>query len=274
MIAAGMLAGGCAGTPLSGSTDRFMQSAIDQGFTSSRVEAGEFTLKVLHRGLNHAGACPVVYIEGDGRGFITRRRVSSDPTPRDPVALRMALADPSPAVIYIVRPCQYIMSAACEPRYWTTHRYAERVVDAVDQALTRVGSKGNVQRYGLVGYSGGGVIAALLAQRRGDVDWLVTVSAPLDHAAWTTHHGDTPLSGSLNPAENRDKLAGLRQLHLAGGDDRTVPSLLLEDYAHGMPQNAPAVFRTIEGMNHNGWPARWRSLICESDFWREACSQE
>lgn len=268
------MVGGCTATsPFPGITDT-RQSAIARGFTESHIDTGQFTLLVLHRGLKRHDVQPVVYIEGDGRGFITRRRVSADPTPRDPVALRMALTDPAPAVVYIARPCQYIMTPECRPEFWTTHRYAEAVLDAVDGAVNDLQQQDGFDRFALVGYSGGGVVAALLAQRRNDVNWLVTVSAPLDHAAWTAHHGDTPLSGSLNPANVKDRLSSLPQLHLAGANDSTVPPFLIEDYVRDITASTPVEFRTISGMTHNGWPANWRELICESAFWREACSQE
>ena len=49
----------------------------------------------------------------------------------------------------------------------------------------------------LVGYSGGGAIAVLLAARRLDVAGVITVSADLDLAYWTQRDGLAPLSGSL-----------------------------------------------------------------------------
>ncbi len=49
----------------------------------------------------------VVYIEGDGRAYVNRRTPSNDPTPGNPMALRLALADPSLRVLYLGRPCQY-----------------------------------------------------------------------------------------------------------------------------------------------------------------------
>lgn len=49
-----------------------------------------------------------VYIEGDGHAWQSRTRPSADPTPHNPVGLRLALADPSPApLLYLARPCQY-----------------------------------------------------------------------------------------------------------------------------------------------------------------------
>lgn len=38
-----------------------------------------------------------VYIEGDGLAYLDARTPSTDPTPADPLALRLAAADPGPA---------------------------------------------------------------------------------------------------------------------------------------------------------------------------------
>ena len=65
----------------------------------------------------------VVYIEGDGRAWRSRRVPSDDPTPRDPLAFRLAVRDPAPKVLYLGRPCQYVSPKSwrrCEPRFWTT----------------------------------------------------------------------------------------------------------------------------------------------------------
>lgn len=214
----------------------------------------------------------VVYIEGDGRAFISRRRVSGNPTPRDPVALEMAFADPSGAVAYIARPCQFMepLPANCEPRFWTTYRYSEAVLASINEAIDQLKQSSNTPRLGLVGYSGGGVVAALLAQRREDVDWLVTVAANLDHAAWTEWHGDTPLSGSLNPATDMTALAGLPQLHVAGGEDEIVPVELTADFVRRLPDNTPAELIVIDNAGHHDWPAIWGKRVCDFRFWQAA----
>ncbi|MFP4386937.1 MAG: alpha/beta hydrolase, partial [Alphaproteobacteria bacterium] len=49
-----------------------------------------------------------IYIEGDGLAWIKRTRPSGNPTPTNPVALRLAASDNiSQNIIYIARPCQY-----------------------------------------------------------------------------------------------------------------------------------------------------------------------
>lgn len=37
-----------------------------------------------------------VYIEGDRHAWLSRTRLCADPTPHNPVALKLALADPAP----------------------------------------------------------------------------------------------------------------------------------------------------------------------------------
>ena len=171
--------------------------ARDGGFTLKQLHVGGFELMAFHRGLAGAKSL-IVYVEGDGRVARTRTKLAKDPTPRQPVALSLALADPSPAVLYVARPCQYLNEeqlALCHPRYWALARYADEVIAAtsevVDWALESTSNPG--ARLGMVGYSGGGAVAALVAARRDDVDWLVTVAGLLDHQKWTAMHELTPL---------------------------------------------------------------------------------
>lgn len=248
------------------------EQAAGHGFIPAQVDGGQFELTAYHRGLDSQADRLVVYIEGDGRAFITRRRVSDNPTPREATALQMAFADPSAAVAYLTRPCQFrtTLPPVCEPRLWTSHRYSEEVVAAMDQAVSRLKQRGGLDSIGLVGYSGGGVIAALLAEQRDDVDWLVTVAANLDHAAWTAWHEDTPLSGSLNPADHVADLDGLPQLHLAGKDDDIVPPALIAAFVRSLPAGTPVEFLVIDNADHDDWPAVWQQRVCSFGFWAAA----
>ena len=48
----------------------------------------------------------------------------------------------------------------------------------------------------LIGYSGGGTLAWLMASRIPETTRVVTIAANLDIDEWTRIHGDSPLSGS------------------------------------------------------------------------------
>ncbi|MFY9477644.1 MAG: hypothetical protein WAQ08_08300 [Aquabacterium sp.] len=117
----------------------------------------------------------------------------------------------------------------------------------------------------LVGYSGGGAVAALLAARRADVVALVTVAGNLDHQAWTSLHGIRPLDSSLNPIDQAGRLARLRQWHLVGEQDRVVPADLVRAFVARQGSGAQATVIVELGFGHaccwaQQWPRLWTSL--------------
>ncbi len=205
----------------------------------------------------------VIYIEGDGLAWTASDTPSRDPTPLSPMALRLALAQPGGNAAYLARPCQYALETAhCEQRYWTSRRFAPEVIGAMNQATDDLKQRFRASRLILVGYSGGAAVAALLAARRTDVAGLVTVAGNLDHHAWTEWHRASPLTGSLNPADEEARLRRIPQRHFTGANDRIVPPALLEAFAAQMPD---AKLEILEGYDHQccwaeNWPALWRSI--------------
>jgi pimeloyl-ACP methyl ester carboxylesterase len=132
----------------------------------------------------------------------------------------MAL-DPAPSV-YLGRPC-YHRASSCEPWDWTLGRYSENVVQSLQAALEGLPQARTEAGVVLIGYSGGGTLAMLLAERIRHTRAVVTLAGNLDSDAWTRHHRLTPLRGSLNPALRPPLEPGVIQLHLLGGRDRQVP---------------------------------------------------
>lgn len=124
-----------------------------------------------------------VYIESDGAPWRLPDEPPADPTPLKPVVLRMAIGDPSPAVAYLGRPCQYLPATdllRCDPRIWMQARFSDEAVSAMSAAIDKIKQDFGSTNVGLVGYSGGGVMAALLAARRNDVSCVVTIASALD----------------------------------------------------------------------------------------------
>ena len=116
-------------------------------------------------------------------------------------------------------------------------------------------------RLGFVGYSGGAVIAALLAARRHDSAWLVSVAGNLDVAAWTRHHGVSALSASLDPRTDGARLRGVPQALLLGGRDRIVPPALLDAYLGEVA--AVAATRVFADFDHACcWETVWPAAAC------------
>ncbi len=211
------------------------------------------------------GAPLAVYIEGDGRAWITATRVSGDPTPRDPVALELAARDRRPNVVYIARPCQYVTGAQrrnCSPAFWTNARFAEQVVAATDAVIGHYKRQAAAPAVRLYGYSGGGTLAALVAARRDDVAWLATVGAVLDHAHWTRLEGLTPLTHSLNPADAAPRLARIPQVHYVGADDTVVPPRVARAFQQRFPAGARPAVVVVPNADHLCcWTDAWPSLL-------------
>lgn len=260
----------CLAALLPGCADRRQHAA--QLAEAARFQPRRFDTKtfVLQGWLRpgQPGGTLFVYIEGDGLAWLRANRPSKDPTPTDPIGLRLAAADPATpdmgAVLYLGRPCQYTEAGdrrGCAVRDWTSARFSERAVAALDEAVSQAKAQAGARSVALHGFSGGGGMAALLAERRADVVFLATVAGNLDHALWTTLHGDTPLTESLNPVDRAGATRNIPQLHVTGGKDDIVPKAILDSWCARLP-GARITRVTDPQADHAGpWEAAWPGLL-------------
>lgn len=207
-----------------------------------------------------------LYIEGDGHAWSSSDRPSQDPTPLRPMALELAIRHPQQsAAAYLARPCQYVQAAArhgCVRAHWTDKRFAREVIAATSNAIDQLKQRAGAEQLVLVGYSGGGAVAALVAAQRDDVARLVTVAGNLDHVAWTSLHRVTPLQGSLNPIDVWSRLQHIPQLHLIGANDRIMPASIADSYRAHFPAQAPIQLRIMPGFDHHCcWVEHWPALL-------------
>ena len=260
-----VLLGACASTPSPEARQALADElALAQGWHAVAPGAGAFQLTAyVPRSIKRAPAL-TLYLEGDGYAWQNRGMPSPDPTPLQPVALRLALAHPAGNAAYLARPCQYVNkpSKPCAPRYWTGARFAPEVIAATNEAIDDLKARFGASQLTLVGYSGGAAVAALVAAQRHDVQQLVSVAGNIDHAAWTTLHRLSPLSESLNPLQIRTTLGAMSQWHFAGSLDRVVPPRLIKSWVQGLP-NAQLV--VIDGYDHSccwaeNWPQLWATV--------------
>jgi pimeloyl-ACP methyl ester carboxylesterase len=237
---------------------RLDQRAREAGLEIVHVRAGEFpSIVYLKRsaGADHANPVLTVFLESDGIPWLGRSP-SDDPTTRQPVALEMLMRSPAPAA-YVTRPCYNgVRSDKCHFELWTGARYSSAVVDSLVATVREAQRRAGADRVALVGYSGGGSLAVLIAERLENVASVVTVAANLDTDAWTDHHKYLRLSQSLNPALS-DRPHPWPELHLRGANDLVVPPATTERYFLRYPQ---AQQRTLEGFDHvccwvRDWPA-------------------
>ncbi|MDD0842650.1 alpha/beta fold hydrolase [Pseudomonas sp. Gutcm_11s] len=260
-----LLSSGCTSPPPPEQRSQLAtQLAQSRDWQNLQLHAGIFDLQSYAAKAQPAASDELtIYLEGDGLAWLSSRQPSADPTPLNPLALRLALAQPSGPVAYLGRPCQYLGAERppCNRRYWTGARFAEEIVDSLDSAADQLKARAGARSLVLVGYSGGGALALLLAARRDDVRRVVTVAGNLDHAAWTQYHRVSPLSDSLNPADLRTRLGSVEQLHLLGGQDRVIPPVLVEAFVAGYPPGHRAKVRVVPEYDHNCcWAEQWPQL--------------
>jgi hypothetical protein len=238
--------------------------ARDAGFKKQRINTYDFILTSYAK-LDNQSDILTIYIERDGFAFSSRRRLSSNPAPKDPVALKLAIKDPYTNIAYLGRPCQYI-SAKEEKnhheKYWSEARFAEEVIRSMNEAVDDLKNQTAATDIVLVGFSGGAAVAVLLAARRDDVAEIITVAENLDHMAINDYHKVAPMKGSLNPIHHAKDISHIPQRHFAGEKDKVVPVHIIKSFAYASGDTDYKTANVVEGRTHNsGWVKRWQELI-------------
>jgi dienelactone hydrolase len=203
----------------------------------------------------------VVYLDGDGLPWdATGQHPSVDPTTRHPIALQLLALTPEPSV-YVSRPCyQELVDAACTTATWTSARYSLPVVESLAAAIRSATRTRNASGVILVGYSGGGTLAVLVAEKLQDVIAVVTIGANLDTDAWARHHDYLLLADSLNPAQDSHPHPW-REVHLQGARDTVVPMATTSAY---FSQHPGAQRRIFDEYDHVCcWVDNWPVLFAE-----------
>ncbi len=235
----------------------------ENGFIKTLIPGRNFTLLSYTR-IKETGKPLVIYIEGDGLAWKSRSRVSSDPTPTDPLVMRLTALDPSPNVAYLARPGQYpsLGASRCDPKYWTGSRFSREVIENMDTAVSRLREKAKAPSVSLVGYSGGAAVAVLISARRDDITGLRTIAGNLDCDAVSRWNEVSPLKDSLNPIDVAAKISAVPQRHFIASGDKVVPSYVAESFAGNCGDEKYKSITTVKGATHySGWEDKWAGLL-------------
>jgi len=205
-----------------------------------------------------------IYIEGDGRAWQSTTEPALDPTPHRAMALQLAAKDPAPNVVYLARPCQYTdHDPYCEVSYWTERRYSREVIAAMNEAVSHYAALAPKQPLHLIGYSGGGALAILIASRRNDISSIRTVAGNLDLDEVMRLNRVSPIPQSVNPMSAARSVARIPQIHFSGANDTIVPPAIAERFARAVGGSCVQT-RVVAGMSHEGsWADIWQRLQSE-----------
>jgi pimeloyl-ACP methyl ester carboxylesterase len=227
------------------------------------VKTNPFVLTAYTRLSSTSGPIDV-YIEGDGLAWLSQNRPSRNPTPRQALGLSLAAKDKSANVIYLARPCQFTppeMNPRCDIPFWTGKRFSEEVIASMDQALDKLIGSDADHTLNLIGYSGGGAVAVLLAARRYDVASIRTLAGNLDHDAVNKMHDVSLMPESLNAIDVTAKVAAIPQIHFSGSEDEVVPPVIAERFRVASA-SACVQTKVIPGVSHEeGWRETWPALL-------------
>jgi pimeloyl-ACP methyl ester carboxylesterase len=203
----------------------------------------------------------VLLIDGDGLPWIWGGRfIAADPTPRVSLALQLAVATPA-SVLYLGRPCylEVRLPPECSGALWTSERYSREVVASMSAAAATYITEHHFEQVLIVGWSGGGTLAALMAAGLPHVSGLVSIAGNLDPDTWARLHEYLPLQGSLNPALQPPLPADLKQWYLVGERDKNVPAAATARYFARVPQDRVWVYPRFD---HNCcWVEAWPSIF-------------
>lgn len=191
-----------------------------------------------------------IYIEGDGYAFNFHGQPSKDPSPKSNFLKNMALSDTNPNVVYLARPCQFILkkNPICSKRHWTSARFAPEIINSMASAIKQIAQNNEVI---LIGFSGGAQIAGLIGSLKTDIKIkkIITIAGNLDHLAWTQYHKLPSLNESLNLADYRSNFIQIPQLHYVGKKDKNITYQLVENFI----QNKSLIVTVNEASHNHGW---------------------
>ena len=256
LLLLGLLLNACA-TP----AQKLQQQAKAYGLARHVLLVSGFELEGYFKESLKVGGILHVYLEGDGLTWLSKEWVSADPTPWNPLMLRLMVLDRSPS-FYLGRPCYngHAQDVGCSPFLWTNRRYSPEVVSVMADALQGFLLKHSYSGLVFIGHSGGGALALLLAMRFPATRAVVTLAGNTDIDAWTDLHGYTHLVGSLNPANFTG--GGFKEIHWLGGKDAAIPP---EVFLPVLKQRHAAKITVIPDYDHvccweNGWPEMLKQL--------------
>ncbi len=201
-----------------------------------------------------------IYIGGDGIPWIKGKWISSDPTSSDPLILRLMVVDSAHSIL-MGRPCYFGLAVkeSCTSEMWTSARYSKNVLNSMEAAVREVSGDSEVV---LFGYSGGAVIATLLANRLSNVVSVVTIAGNLDIKNWAREKGFLPLNHSINPIELAYTRSDILFIHIIGMMDKVVPPSITESF---IKKHGGTVWKYPHFGHKCCWESEWPNILSRLD---------
>jgi hypothetical protein len=237
-------------------TNKALDLAKTNNFKSETIKTTTFPIQVFIKNQNTSHA--ILYLEGDGL-VLTSSGIAFNPTPTDPMALRLAIADQRFAKkIVINRPFQYADCTNCDNKYWTQARYSPEIISSIVEVIKKLKTEYNFESFDIVAYSGGAAVAFLIAPYfKKSIKSIITFAANVDPFAWCEFHETSPLIQSLDPMANIEILKTIPQIHFCGTSDQNTHSSITKNFQKKLNAHKSQIIN-VEGFDHDSnWPNYW-----------------
>lgn len=239
------LLAGCAGH-----IERLQPMLDEQGAKSIRFDTAYHPIFAIDNQKKPIVDSLWVFIEGDGRAWLSRTTPGTDPTPKQLDLIERVLSFPEQA-LYLARPCQFLRTDQCKVAVWTDNRFSEETVSSYQTVLDLLKQSYPNVEFKIVGYSGGATIATKLASSRDDVALLQTIAGNLDPHAWVQWHGYTPVNSAPLSEKELIRLRKVPQRHFIGNADTVIPPALTKSVIKKMATECVELVHVET--THNQW---------------------
>ncbi len=241
-------------------TNKAFNLAKEHNYNSTTEYTSEFPIQVFAQ--NHQTTHAIIYFEGDGL-VLTSSGIAFNPTPTDPMALRLAIADQrSLTKIVINRPFHYFDCTNCDNKYWTQARYSQEIITSIAEVIKKLQTKYEFKTFDIVAYSGGAAVAFLIATHfRENIKSIITFAGNVDPFAWCKFHETAPLTQSLNPLDNIDTLRTIPQKHFCGTADHNTTLAITQNFQKKLISNNVEIIIVEDFQHDSNWPNYWKTKL-------------
>lgn len=220
----------------------------EAGFSTKILQTSPYKLFSADKHLGSMEDKMTIVIEGDGYAWVNRYTLSDNPTPTNPIGLKIASSIEKPT-IYLARPCQYISDDNCTPAMWSYNRFNNAVMDSYINALDIIKQQYGVKEFDVIGFSGGAYIALFLAVNRNDIKSVTTIAGVLDPDDWTNYHDISPLNIQHDITSLVSKSQNTDFIHICSHDDEIVPCQLTRMFLNNLNSQNTKNHQIIEHNN-------------------------
>ena len=200
----------------------------------------------------------IIYIEGDGVSWVDRNTISSNPTPIDPLAFKLAKIDRSSNIVYLARPCQYYEGSNCNNKdVWTISQYSDAILSSYKEIVEKFTQFKEIH---IVGYSGGAGIAMYLGSLNNPkIKSIRTIAGNINHNRLSQLINISPLARSVNFYEIEDSSINTPQIHYVGNADKVIPKELSLAFKNKNLENQCIKVQEVNATHNEGWEFFWTS---------------